>query len=143
MAYRVGRHWGVTIVRKGNPPYRGLAYPPGHPQPQPDELVAVVVNGDQALAERICLLLNGEDRTQAEPVRDGSGPHRLHSTCVDVSADDEPPGFAWICVDACRAEARPKVYHQAEHPGSDSLGYGLCTGCGEMWPCMAYRGERS
>jgi hypothetical protein len=36
----------------------------------------------------------------------------------------------------------PKAYHQAEIRGSDSLGYGQCTGCGEMWPCMAYRGER-
>ncbi|MCW2768528.1 MAG: hypothetical protein JWO11_4487 [Nocardioides sp.] len=37
-------HWGVTIVREQDD--------------EQDQLVAVVVNGDQALAERICALLN-------------------------------------------------------------------------------------
>lgn len=48
--YRTGNHWGVTIVRE---------------QPEPAQLVAVVVNGDQALAERICTLLNGAMRQVA------------------------------------------------------------------------------
>jgi hypothetical protein len=43
--YRTGNHWGITIVREGD-------------DEQDAQLVAVVVNGDQALAERICALLN-------------------------------------------------------------------------------------
>lgn len=50
--YRTGRHWGVTIVREGLPADANGSY---------DQLVAVVVNGDQALAERICALLNADD----------------------------------------------------------------------------------
>lgn len=53
MSYRVGRHWGVTIVREG----RGLTMDTLGRRPD-DELVAVVVNGDDELAERICELLN-------------------------------------------------------------------------------------
>lgn len=51
MTYRVGNHWGVTIVREGE------RTPEGHIVGA-DQLVAVVVNGDQELAERICALLN-------------------------------------------------------------------------------------
>jgi hypothetical protein len=55
MTYRTGNHWGVTVVDE---------------QPDSAQLVAVVVNGDQALAERICALLNSEkrqlDRLEAE-----------------------------------------------------------------------------
>ena len=58
--YRTGKSWGVTIVREGhgepNPGNCGLA---------DDEFVAVVVNGDRALAERICALLNGAMRQVA------------------------------------------------------------------------------
>jgi len=62
--YRTGNHWGVTIVREGE--HGGDCFDTcnGHPGAQ---LVAVVVNGDQALAERICALLNGE----AEPCAHG------------------------------------------------------------------------
>ncbi|GEM_PF-5805290 len=59
MTYRTGNHWGVTIVREPVEPTDGtinLARP---------QLVAVVVNGDQALAERICDLLNGDERSAA------------------------------------------------------------------------------
>lgn len=77
MTYRTGNHWGVTIVREGQPGYLfGLDVGPegkhgpacrwpvetcvGHPAGPlaDDQLVAVVVNGDTALAERICALLN-------------------------------------------------------------------------------------
>ncbi len=63
--YRTGNHWGVTIVREGDStgicsdrscPDRGDHHSTDHA-----ELVAVVVNGDQALADRICALLNGEE----------------------------------------------------------------------------------
>lgn len=39
------------------------------------------------------------------PVRDGWGRTQLHPTCVDIGADDEPPGSAWVCVAACREPA--------------------------------------
>lgn len=57
MTYRTGNHWGVTIVREGN---NAASHTSHAPRPNPnDQLVAVVVNGDQALAEHICTLLNG------------------------------------------------------------------------------------
>lgn len=52
-SYRTGNHWGVTIVRSGVEPIE-------MGKRADDELVAVVVNGDTALAERICALLNGD-----------------------------------------------------------------------------------
>ena len=55
MTYRTGNHWGVTIVREGE------RTPEGHITGA-DQLVAVVVNGDQALAERICALLNADEQ---------------------------------------------------------------------------------
>lgn len=77
--YRTGNHWGVTIVREGEqgslfgldagPPaeHGGICNWPvetckGHADGDrgDDQLVAVVVNGDRQLAERICRLLNGE-----------------------------------------------------------------------------------
>lgn len=80
--YRTGSHWGVTIVREGADAAHlfGLDAGPqgkhgpachwpaetctGHPSGAlaDDQLVAVVVNGDRALAERICALLNGYQR---------------------------------------------------------------------------------
>jgi hypothetical protein len=51
--YRVGRHHGVTIVREGERTAEGHFV-------GADELVAVVTNGDAALAERICALLNAD-----------------------------------------------------------------------------------
>lgn len=64
--YRTGNHWRVTIVREGE---RGE--PCGHSGPDDPghdlcaQLVAVVVNRDQALAERICALLNGDEAERA------------------------------------------------------------------------------
>lgn len=51
--YRVGGHWGVTIVREGSGPADGGGRRAG------DVLVAVVLNGDVGLAGRICAGLNG------------------------------------------------------------------------------------
>jgi hypothetical protein len=47
VTYRTGTHWGVTIVREAE-------------NRRDDELVAVVVNGDTAIAERIVSLLNAQ-----------------------------------------------------------------------------------
>lgn len=81
MPYRTGNHWGVTIVREATPPpgpdhwHEG---PPCDECPRDAELVAVIVNGDQALAKRICELLNGEP---AEPAAADS------CTCVGHITD--------------------------------------------------------
>jgi hypothetical protein len=62
VTYRTGNHWGVTIVRDID-----STEPCGHSGPEDPghdlcaQLVAVVVNGDQTLAERICALLNQAD----------------------------------------------------------------------------------
>jgi hypothetical protein len=37
---------------------------------------------------------------------------------------------------------QPAIQHHPQSPGGDGLGYGPCTGCGELWPCKASRGER-
>lgn len=61
--YRTGNHRGVTIVREGNPRPPGDHWHEGLPCdicPSEDALVAVVVNGDRELAERICELLNAD-----------------------------------------------------------------------------------
>lgn len=50
--YRTGNHWGVTIVRETPQHYGGFHA----------ELAAVVVDGNAELAERICALLNADER---------------------------------------------------------------------------------
>lgn len=71
--YRVGNHWGVTIVREGDQP----ADATGH---RPDaQLVAVVTNGDRQLAERICALLNQVEASYPH-VCLGCGKHYATST---------------------------------------------------------------
>jgi len=70
--YRTGNHWGVTIVREA---------PASHSIIEPAQLVAVVVNGDQALAERICALLNADQRRE----RSGTG----------------NPGCGWCVAEGC------------------------------------------
>lgn len=52
--YRVGGHWGVTVVREG------VAEPDEQGRRPDAELVAVVVNGDRELAQRIARKLNEE-----------------------------------------------------------------------------------
>jgi hypothetical protein len=58
--YRTGNHWGVTIVATADAPW-----PVGMEHPD-DRLVAVVVNGDRELADRICALLNGDEPGMVE-----------------------------------------------------------------------------
>jgi len=59
MTYRTGID-GVTIVAEGDTR--------GGDDSRPDQLAAVVVNGDEALAERICALLNASERMPAGPL---------------------------------------------------------------------------
>jgi hypothetical protein len=114
--YRTGNHWGVTIVREyGHLPVPGV--PDGLPRSQ---LVAVVVNGDWALAERICALLNESDEQELATGR------------TKLAGLQE------------RADVRRRIAERAEHrPSSlgDGLGYGPCTGCGQLWPCEQSRRE--
>lgn len=76
--YRTGNHWGVTIVRDDGP---GVA-----------ALVAVVVDGDTALAERICALLNADDREARRKPTDcprcgADTPHPPHDVCPQCAVE--------------------------------------------------------
>jgi hypothetical protein len=64
--YRTGRHWGVTIVRVGERTSDGHIV-------GADQLVAVVTNGDTALAERIAWLLTHACPTCMGPQRETVG----------------------------------------------------------------------
>jgi hypothetical protein len=75
--YRTGNHWGVTIVREGDAdaicaddrcPDRG-----DHLSHDGDQLVAVVTNGDKALARRIAWLLTHTCPTCMGPSRETVG----------------------------------------------------------------------
>lgn len=122
--YRTGNHWGVTIVREG-------AFPEGEHDPASDQLVAVVVNGDQALAERICALLNGDDR---DPDMDAM----IAMQNWDAHEHNEP-------ADSCTCVYRPNggpdpacIVHQgrrARGPKPPPLGPGcICDGSGRTCP---------
>jgi hypothetical protein len=143
--YRTGNHWGVTIVREGYADHDWEPFNVGETlcnhagcrlgKTEHAQLVAVVVNGNTALAERICALLNGTSQSGTNwqqagsnaPVREGCGEHPVHPTCVDVSADDEPSGSAWICTSACREPA-------------DSC---TCTKAGPDPACPVHQGRRA
>lgn len=101
MTYRTGNHWGVTIVREGDPG-RFCCNRGDHPGHSGDELVAVVVNGDQALAERICALLNGSDRQV--------------SASISPQSDEHAP-------------ARDSGYAEVQTGAEDGPCVGLCAGC--------------
>jgi hypothetical protein len=138
--YRVGNHWGVTIVREAEPVVLGDNGAHGD-----DQLVAVVVNGSQVLAERICRLLNADE--PYEPPTCGCPVARLKGRIVrhvrECPEDDAPQRFEMPRLDLEeRADIRRRVADRAEHrPSSlgDGLGYGPCVGCGELWPCKASR----
>lgn len=49
---------GVSIIREGKVYPQWAGSEPQEAEPDEDELVAVVVNGEEGLAERICALLN-------------------------------------------------------------------------------------
>lgn len=78
--YRTGAHWGVTIVREGEALHAWRRFNVGNTvcavagcmlgEAEHDELVAVVVNGDRALAERICTLLNADTTGPITPAQE-------------------------------------------------------------------------
>lgn len=152
---------------------------PGHPDIMDDQgrAVAAVFRGDQALAARICALLNGEvARECAEETRswDHFTPEQMDSYWIRCTLSgphdehkDENTGLTWRTPRDGDAPSSPlstpvsaerppaggpgpqegaetlsggAVLHRPEVRGSDSEGYGRCTGCGAGWPCAAYRG---
>ncbi|GGN40471.1 hypothetical protein FHR83_007030 [Actinoplanes campanulatus] len=124
MTYRTGNHWGVTIVREGE------RTPEGHITGAA-ELVAVVVNGDQALAERICALLNGDGCTRVG-LHDCAGAWRNHDL-----ADGMPGGTVG---DSCTCSAEPDPdcpVHQgrrARGPKPPNPPGCICDGSGRTCP---------
>lgn len=122
MTYRTGNHWGVTIVRQGE------RTPEGHIVGT-DELVAVVVNGDQALAERICTLLNGaegETSTQASARPWECKITRRHNPATDPCD--------------CRVYQFCAMGHSLDNPPTDSC---TCTIVGPHLECPVHHGRRA
>lgn len=119
MTYRPGNHHGVTIVNETDTTPCGR---PGHDCAR-GHLVAVVVNGDQALAERICELLNDAHTPDVSWTRGGAealadirrrldgftGPHirmatlrrLLQDAAASLGVDEDtppgPPAKPWEC----------------------------------------------
>lgn len=81
--YRAGTHHGVTIVRKGD----GYRCDRDDHDCARGHMVAVVTNGDQALAERICTLLNGVTVTPAAE-------HAFHSAAAAARTMPRHEGYA-------------------------------------------------
>jgi hypothetical protein len=162
MTYRTGNHWGVTIVREAQQAPNGSHWHGGGPCeecPRQAELVAVVVNGDQALAERICALLNA-DQLDPEPCTEETlswdhfqpqqidrywiscglaGPHDVHK--------DGHTGLSWRDVKVSAADSctctivgpHPDcpVHHgrRARGPKPPPVGPGcICDGSGHTCP---------
>jgi hypothetical protein len=125
--YRTGNHWGVTIVRQGE------RTPEGHIV-GPDELVAVVVNGDQALAERIVALLN----------RAEAGPRPITVTLAEPTPGDVAAFRSAVrraLGSSCTCDATPDpncpVHHgrRARGPKPEPVGPGcICDGSGRTCP---------
>lgn len=101
MTYRVGNHHGVTIVRE--PDQQAVCCNREDHDCTRGHLVAVVVNGDQALAERICDLLNADERSAA---------HADDCNCGDTYTDPwcaprKPPTLPDDSPEAQSARAKP------------------------------------
>lgn len=141
MTYRTGDHHGVTIVSEGDEVITRGRMGPNEPVQPPTgrrpELVAVVVNGDQALAARICALLNA-DQLDPEPCTEETlswdhfqpqqidrywiscglaGPHDVHK--------DGHTGLSW---------------RNVKTPAADSC---TCTIVGPHPDCPVHHGRRA
>jgi hypothetical protein len=128
--YRTGSHWGVTIVREGAPSPGPDHWHEGGPCPDcpsADELVAVVVNGDQALAERICALLNADDDASATIRNLGE----VKAAAEALIAD------SCICLLPLAADPNCPAHHgrRARGPKPPPVGPGcICDGSGRTCP---------
>jgi hypothetical protein len=123
--YRTGNHWGVTIVREGAGHHVDdcgctTSYTdPWCKKGTEAQLVAVVVNGDQALAERICALLNADERRSV----------MISNLRPLLAAElDDPEPLPPEVVAAAMAAARRRAgEHGHEHsPGTPPHDHGPC-----------------
>jgi hypothetical protein len=127
MTYRTGNHWGVTIVREE--PIDGMTAVDA-------QLVAVVVNGDQALAERIAWLL-----THACPTCMGPQRETVDMVC-QTCGTDYAAGSRSAPVDSCTCgvagpDPACPVHHgrRARGPKPPPVGPGCnCDGSGRTCP---------
>ena len=142
--YRAGTHHGVTICREGDGHHCGR---PEH-DCERGHLVAVIVNDDWELAERICGLLNGDEvvycpTCDLRMYRGTRHPHPLVPSARPISPQSAQDASEVVRSGVSDSEslesAYPTIEHRPQTPGGDGLGYGPCTGCGELWPCTAFR----
>jgi hypothetical protein len=126
MTYRTGNHWGVTVVRQGVPLGENGAT-------VGDQLVAVVVNGDQALAARIAWLLTHTCPTCMGPQRETVG-----MICQTCGTDYAPaPADSCTCGGYLQADPDCPVHHgrRARGPKPPPVGPGcICDGSGRTCP---------
>ena len=157
--YRVGNHHGVTIISEGNGARCGR---PDH-DCERGHLAAVVIDGgsegDQALAERICALLNADETAPAPCQEETYSWHHFTPEQVDAywirctllgSHDehhDENTGLTWrslgpVTADSCTCTIvgpHPDcpVHHgrRARGPKPPPVGPGcICDGSGRTCP---------
>jgi hypothetical protein len=102
--YRVGNHQPQNV-------YRGEQYIGVMFTSEDAALAVEALNGGRAWTD---LTADGQgDAVGIVPAREGIGTERVHSTCVDVSASNEPAGTAFVCVSACRL---PSLLRDAPPP---------------------------
>lgn len=140
-SFRTDNHWGVTIVREGE----GEEFCCNRDDHSHGELVAVVVNGDRELAERICTLLNADMGEQPRATQDqinaarGIVPMTLEEARQVVRAVLD---MRYVPADSCTCtKAGPDpacIVHQgrrAKGPKPPPLGAGcICDGSGRACP---------
>lgn len=162
--YRTGNHWGVTIVREGYADHDWQPFNVGETlcnhagcrlgKADHTQLVAVVVNGDTALAERICALLNGDDCTRVD-MHNCAGAWRDHGHAdgrpgpPSMGADSPLPGCMcgheglagpWHIRPCPIAEARFIWRSRAASGPADSC---RCTKAGPDPACPVHQGRRA
>lgn len=173
MTYRTGNHWGVTIVREGQAGHAWRQFNVGNTvcaeagcrlaEAEHAQLVAVVVNGDQALAERICALLNGEQaiapRVEAARCAKCDGPLTACTDCGKPAQCGEPwcakhsPDGDWstpprplsVPLSVPLSAEQPPVGGSGRQGGAETISgrcNAICQGMGRTYVCTLNRGHR-
>lgn len=141
MTYRTGNHPG-TIAREGQASHTWRPFNLGntvcaevgcvYDEDEHPGLVAVVVNGDQALAERICALLNGDKRSdpavQTVKSYDADGRLTIHFCTCDHDGLDEMFHLRPCPIAEARIARRRKTPPPPVGPGC------ICDGSGRTCP---------
>lgn len=127
--YRVGNHQPQNVYR--DDAYIGVMF-----TAEDAALIVETMNGQRPA---ICLTWIGETAQMCQL------PHGHGGACGSGSSTPTCLGRDMDCGRTlpCPDHGPPPVEHRAETPGGDGLGYGKCTGCGQLWPCMASRSERT